>query len=214
MPKKAPQKNKTIRRRKGVRKHTTWGSFDALPPVYSTKSTRDDEDEGAGEDGAKNQSCDRKKKKQKINERDDVIETRREPSPTTQKEEPSSSTMDDWLEKLAKHANRKFETCSRAFLELLSKPDALERKHGKKIVLVMRKTMETHPQSEEYRKETAKRIFQPLRGRRTFNERKRNDRGERESDIGNARVGVVLSNHARDCHQRRLVCVEQARRSV
>ena len=136
------------------------GLFDALPPVSSKKSTRDDEDEGAGEDGAKNQSCDdRKKKKQKINERDDVIETRREPSPTTQKEEPSSSTMDDWLEKLAKHANRKFETCSRAFLELLSKPDALERKHGKKIVLVMRKTMETHPQSEEYRKETASVFF-------------------------------------------------------
>ena len=136
------------------------GLFDALPPVSSKKSTRDDEDEGAGEDGAKNQSCDdRKKKKQKINERDDVIETRREPSPTTQKEEPSSSTMDDWLEKLAKHANRKFETCSRAFLELLLKPDALERKHGKKIVLVMRKTMETHPQSEEYRKETASVFF-------------------------------------------------------
>ena len=130
------------------------GLFDALPPVSSKKSTRDDEDEGAGEDGAKNQSCDdRKKKKQKINERDDVIERRgREPSPTTQKEEPSSSTMDDWLEKLAKHVNRKFETCSRAFLETPLKPDALERKHGKKIVLVMRKTMETHPQSEEYRK--------------------------------------------------------------
>ena len=67
--------------------------------------------------------------------------------------------MDDWLEKLAKNANRKFETCSRAFLELLLKPDALERKHGKKIVLVMRKTMETHPQSEEYRKETASVFF-------------------------------------------------------
>ena len=70
------------------------GLFDALPPVSSKKSTRDDEDEGAGEDGAKNQSCDdRKKKKQKINERDDVIETRREPSPTTQKE--GTITVDD-----------------------------------------------------------------------------------------------------------------------
>ena len=159
-----PKKNKTNQKKKRSAQtyHMGGGLFDALPPVSSTKSTRDDEDEGAGEDGAKNQSCDRKKK-QKINERDDVIETRREPSPTTQKEEkrkePSPSTMDDWLEKLAKHANRKFETCSRAFLELLSKPDALERKHGKKIVLVMRKTMETHPQSEEYRKETASVFF-------------------------------------------------------
>ena len=162
--KKAPlKKNKTNQKKKRSAQtyHMGGGLFDALPPVSSTKSTRDDEDEGAGEDGAKNQSCDRKKK-QKINERDDVIETRREPSPTTQEEkrkEPSPSTMDDWLEKLAKHANRKFETCSRAFLELLSKPDALERKHGKKIVLVMRKTMETHPQSEEYRKETASVFF-------------------------------------------------------
>ena len=60
------------------------GLFDALPPVSSKKSTRDDEDEGAGEDGAKNQSCDGRRA-QKINERDDVIETRREPSPTTQR---------------------------------------------------------------------------------------------------------------------------------
>ena len=29
------------------------GLFDALPPVSSKKSPRDDEDEGAGEDGAK-----------------------------------------------------------------------------------------------------------------------------------------------------------------
>ena len=163
MPEKRSPQNSLEEKK---RAHTMGGGlFDALPPVSSKKSTRDDEDKGADEDGAKNPRCNDRKKKQKINERDDdIIETRREPSTTTttneeEKRKEPSSTMDDWLEKLAKHANRKFETCSRAFLELLSKPDALERKHGKKIVLVMRKTMETHPQSEEYRKETASVFF-------------------------------------------------------
>jgi len=116
------------------------GLFDALPlPASSTKPKREEEE---GEEGDATRSASATtNKKQKISETETV------PNPPPPPVSSSSSSMDDRLEKLSKHMNRKFETCSRAFLELISKPehvDALERKHGKKIVAVMRSAMETY----------------------------------------------------------------------
>jgi len=128
------------------------GLFDALPlPASSTKPKRE-EGEGEERDATRSASATTTNKKQKISDAETVPNP--PPPPVSSS---SSSSMDDRLEKLSKHMNRKFETCSRAFLELISKPehvDALERKHGKKIVAVMRSAMETYLLSRQSKNDT------------------------------------------------------------
>ena len=133
------------------------GLFDALPPLASASlkakvNVKEEDDETRHTE-----------KKRKFNDDDDDEEEEKLKGVGVKS---SVSSMDDRLEKLSKHVEKKFSTCSRAFLELVSKPEhasALERKHGKKILLVMRRAMASHfPQSsEEYllsfssKKETA-----------------------------------------------------------
>ena len=131
------------------------GLFDALPPLASASlkakvNVKEEDDETRHTE-----------KKRKFDDDDEEEEKLKGVVVKS-----SVSSMDDRLEKLSKHVEKKFSTCSRAFLELVSKPEhasALERKHGKKILLVMRRAMASHfPQSsEEYllsfssKKETA-----------------------------------------------------------
>ena len=133
------------------------GLFDALPPLASASlkakvNVKEEDDETRHTE--KKRKC------------DDVDDDEEEEKLKGVGVKSSVSSMDDRLEKLSKHVEKKFSTCSRAFLELVSKPEhasALERKHGKKILLVMRRAMASHfPQSsEEYllsfssKKETA-----------------------------------------------------------
>ena len=113
------------------------GLFDALPPLASSAKVKvkDDDDETRHIEKKRKIGDDEEEKLKGV-----VVKS-------------SVSSMDDRLEKLSKHVEKKFSTCSRAFLELISKPEhasALERKHGKKILLVMRRAMATHfPQSSE-----------------------------------------------------------------
>ena len=130
------------------------GLFDALPPLVSSAKVKVKEDVDDDDETRHTE------KKRKIGDDDE------EKLKVEVVVKSSVSSMDDRLEKLSKHVEKKFSTCTRAFLELVSKPEhasALERKHGKKILLVMRRAMATHfPQSsEEYllsfssKKETA-----------------------------------------------------------
>ena len=120
------------------------GLFDALPPLASASlkakvNVKEEDDETRHTE-----------KKRKF---DDVDDDEEEEKLKGVGVKSSVSSMDDRLEKLSKHVEKKFSTCSRAFLELVSKPEhasALERKHGKKILLVMRRAMASHfPQSSE-----------------------------------------------------------------
>ena len=121
------------------------GLFDALPPLASSAKVKvkDDDDEETRNT----------EKKRKIDDDDDDDDEEKLKGVVVKSLKSSVSSMDDRLEKLSKHVEKKFSTCSRAFLELISKPEhasALERKHGKKILLVMRRAMATHfPQSSE-----------------------------------------------------------------
>ena len=136
------------------REFNKMGLFDALPPLVSSAKVKVKEDDDDDDETRHTE------KKRKIDDDDE------EKLKVEVVVKSSVSSMDDRLEKLSKHVEKKFSTCTRAFLELVSKPEhasALERKHGKKILLVMRRAMATHfPQSsEEYllsfssKKETA-----------------------------------------------------------
>ena len=136
------------------REFNKMGLFDALPPLVSSAKVKVKEDDDDDDETRHTE------KKRKIGNDDE------EKLKVEVVVKSSVSSMDDRLEKLSKHVEKKFSTCTRAFLELVSKPEhasALERKHGKKILLVMRRAMATHfPQSsEEYllsfssKKETA-----------------------------------------------------------
>ena len=136
------------------REFNKMGLFDALPPLVSSTKVKVKEDDDDDDETRHTE------KKRKIGNDDE------EKLKVEVVVKSSVSSMDDRLEKLSKHVEKKFSTCTRAFLELVSKPEhasALERKHGKKILLVMRRAMASHfPQSsEEYllsfssKKETA-----------------------------------------------------------